>query len=212
LPVRCERPCVTPLLSESERSKLDPGSDETFYDQPRFVTHADEGFLARLTETYAAVLNDGDRVFDAMGSWVSHLPDRDYDRVVGHGLNEAELEANDALDEWFRQDLNRDQELGLADDTFDAVLCALSVQYLQYPGAVFAEFARVLAPGGVLVVSFTDRMFPTKAVRAWRTAGMDERVDLVRSYCEAGSLTVTDVVRERPDENPFFAVIARLAE
>ena len=184
---------MTPLLSESEHSKLDPGSDETFYDQPRFVTRADEGFLARLTETYAAVLNDGDR-------------------VVGHGLNEAELEANDALDEWFRQDLDRDQELGLADDTFDAVLCALSVQYLQYPGAVFAEFARVLAPGGVLVVSFTDRMFPTKAVRAWRTAGMDERVDLVRSYCEAGGLTVTDIVRERPDENPFFAVIARLAE
>ena len=196
-------------LSEAGRTKIDPGSDATFYDEPRFVTHADDGFLDRLTEVYGSVLADGDRVLDAMGSWVSHLPDCEYARVVGHGLNEAELAANDAFDEWFCQDLNADQELPLDDDAFDAVVCALSVQYLQYPGAVFAEFDRVLDPGGVLVVSFTNRMFPTKAVRAWRTAGMDGRTDLVRSYCEAGGLTVTDVVSDRPETDPFVAVIAR---
>ena len=196
-------------LSEADRAKLDPGSDAAFYDQPRFVTHADNGFLDRLTQVYGSMLDDGDRVLDAMGSWVSHLPDREYTRVVGHGLNETELAANDAYDEWFRQDLNTGQALPLDDDAFDAVLCALSVQYLQYPGAVFAEFDRVLAPGGVLVVSFTNRMFPTKAVRAWRTAGMDGRIDLVRSYCDAGGLTVTDIVRDHPDSDPFVAVIAR---
>jgi ubiquinone/menaquinone biosynthesis C-methylase UbiE len=99
--------------------------------------------------------------------------------------------------------------LPLADDSVDAVLCALSVQYIQYPEAVFSEFARVLAPEGVLVVSFTNRMFPTKAVRAWRTASMDGRASLVDSYCRAAGLTVTDVVRERPDADPFYAVIAR---
>jgi len=88
------------------------------------------------------------------------------------------------------------------------VLCALSVQYLQYPGAVFAEFERVLAPGGTLVVSFTNRMFPTKAVRAWRLGSMDDRLDLVCSYCEAGGLTVNERVRERPAQDPFVAVVA----
>ena len=83
------------------------------------------------------------------------------------------------------------------------------MQYLQSPGDVFAEFGRVLAPDGVVVVSFTNRMFPTKAVRAWRTAGMDGRIDLVRSYCEAGGLAVTDVVRDRPGADPFVAVVAR---
>ncbi len=197
------------VLSEADRRKRDPRDDETFYDSPRFVTHADDGFLTRLTETYASVLGEGDRVFDAMGSWVSHLPDREYARVVGHGLNGAELAANDALDDWFLQDLNDDQRLPLDDASFDAVLCALSVQYLQYPGDVFAEFGRVLAPDGTLVVSFTNRMFPTKAVRAWRTADMDGRVDLVRSYCRAGGLAVTDVVRDRPERDPFVAVVAR---
>jgi SAM-dependent methyltransferase len=196
-------------LSDRERSKLDSGADDAFYDSPRFVTHADDAFLARLTELYTTVLNPGDRVFDAMSSWVSHLPDYPFARVVGHGLNEAELAENDALDEWFVQNLNEGQSLPLADDSVDAVLCALSVQYIQYPEAVFSEFARVLAPEGVLVVSFTNRMFPTKAVRAWRTASMDGRASLVDSYCRAAGLTVTDVVRERPDADPFYAVIAR---
>jgi len=196
-------------LSDRERSKLNPGDDREFYDSPRFVTHADDAFLDRLTELYASVLTPGDRVFDAMGSWVSHLPAESYSRVVGHGLNGTELEENDRLDEWFRQDLNSDQSLPLSDDSFDAVLCALSIQYLQYPEAVVAEFARVLAPGGVLVVSFTNRMFPTKAVRAWRTASMDGRASLVYSYCRAAGLTVSDIVRERPGADPFYAVVAR---
>jgi SAM-dependent methyltransferase len=196
------------VLSDDERSKLDTGDDGDFYDSPRFVTHADEAFLARLTELYTAVLEPGDRVFDAMSSWVSHLPDYRFERVVGHGLNEAELAENDALTEWFVQDFNSDQSLPLADGSFDAVLCALSVQYLQYPEAVFSAFARVLAPDGVLAVTFTNRLFPTKAVRAWRASSLDERAALVESYCRAAGLTVTDVVRERPGEDPFYAVVS----
>jgi SAM-dependent methyltransferase len=200
---------VNDVLSEGERAKVDAGDDRAFYGQPRFVTHADDGFLDRLTELYASVSSDGDRAFDAMSSWVSHLPELDYERVVGHGLNAAELEANDALDDWFVQDLNDDQALPLDDDAFDLVACALSVQYLQYPGAVFREFARVLAPDGALVVSFTNRMFPTKAVRAWRQSSMDERAALVESYCRAADLVVDEVVRERPATDPFYAVVAR---
>jgi SAM-dependent methyltransferase len=200
---------VQPVLSERERAKRDPGPDGEFYDAPRFVTHADDGFLARLTETYAAVLDDGDQVLDAMSSWVSHLPPREYGRVVGHGLNEDELAENEALEEWFVRDLNADQALPLDDGAFDALLCALSVQYLQFPGAVFAEFDRVLAADGALVVSFTNRMFPTKAVRAWRESDLDGRADLVRSYCEAGGLDVERVVRDRPERDPFVAVVAR---
>jgi len=199
------------VLSERDRRKLDDGDDGAFYDDPRLVTHADDAFLARLTDLYAAVTDPGGRVFDAMGSWVSHLPEWPYERVVVHGLNAAELERNDRADEWFVHDLNRDRSLPLADDGFDAVCCALSVQYLQYPAAVFREFARVLAPDGVLVVSFTNRMFPTKAVQAWRNATMNGQVDLVESYCRAAGLAVTDVVRERPGSDPFYAVVAEHA-
>lgn len=197
------------VLSSPDREQFDTRPDAAFYDRPRFVTHADDAFLDRLTELYADVLSPGDRVLDAMGSWVSHLPDAAFGRVVGHGLNREELAANDRLDEFFVRDLNDDPTLPLDGGSMDAVLCALSVQYLQYPARVFAEFGRVLAPGGVLVVSFTDRMFPTKAVRAWRAASMDDRVGLVREYLDAaGGFEVREVLRERPGEDPFYAVVA----
>jgi len=203
---------VTTVLSDRDRLKRDDRPDETFYRDPRFVTHADDAFLDRLSALYEEILEPGDRVLDAMSSWVSHLPATAFDRVVGHGLNEAELAANDRLDEYVVQDLNADQALPFADGAFDAVCCALSVQYLQYPGPVFAEFERVLAPGGVAVVSFSNRMFPTKAVRAWRVASMDERADLVERYLKAGGLAVEDRIAERPESDPFYAVLGRKPE
>ncbi|MFC7185631.1 methyltransferase domain-containing protein [Halorubrum yunnanense] len=200
---------MTTVLSDRDRRKRDDRPDETFYQDPRFVTHADDAFLARLTALYDEILDPGDRVLDAMSSWVSHLPPTGFDRVVGHGLNEAELAANDRLDEFVVRDLNADRALPFADGAFDAVCCALSVQYLQYPGAVFAEFERVLAPGGVVVVSFSNRLFPTKAVRAWRLASMDERADLVERYLKAGGLAVAEGIAERPGSDPFYAVVGR---
>ena len=200
------------VLSAGDRRKVDDGDDRAFYASPRFVTHADDAFLSRLTELYASVMAPGDRVFDAMGSWKSFLPDYDFERVVGHGLNEAELAENERLDEEFLQNFNADQDLPLHTGAFDVVCCALSVQYLQYPGAVFSEFARVLAPGGTVVVSFTNRMFPTKAVRAWQSRSMDERAALVERYLEAGGMTPTRRVAERPGSDPFYAVVGMLPD
>jgi SAM-dependent methyltransferase len=197
------------VLSEPDRERRDDRPDTEFYSDPRFVVHADDAFLARLTDLYADVVPGGGRVFDAMSSWVSHLPDENYEHVVGHGLNDAELAANDRLDDYFVQDLNADQALPLADDSIDAVLCALSVQYLQYPAAVFQEFRRVVAADGVLVVSFTDRMFPTKAVRAWRFASMADRETLVREYADSAGFSSVRVTRDQPASDPFRAVVAR---
>ena len=142
-----------------------------------------------------------------MGSWVSHLPETELAQVVGHGLNAEELAANDRYDEWFVQNFNDDQSLPLTDDSVDVVCCALSVQYLQYPASFFSEFNRVFADDGTVVVSFTDRMFPTKAIRAWRAATMDERAELVSSYIQAGGMTVTDQIAQDDPESPFYAVV-----
>lgn len=197
------------ILSSADRRKVDESDDREFYRSPRLVTHADDAFLSRLTELYAAVAQPGDRVFDAMSSWRSFLPDYEFEHVVGHGLNETELDENNRLDERFVQSFNREQSLPLATDSVDVLCCALSVQYLQYPGATFEEFGRVLDTDGVAVVSFTNRMFPTKAVRAWRNRTMDERAALVEQYLEAGGLSRTRRVAERPGSDPFYAVVGR---
>jgi SAM-dependent methyltransferase len=199
-------------LSESEREKIDTRPDEQFYTAPRYVQHVDEGFRARLADLYESELSPGDRVLDLMSSWVSHLPEMAFSHVLGHGLNGEELAANEELDDYFVQDLNEDATLPLGNASVDAVLVAVSIQYLQYPGPVFAEVRRVLRPGGVCIVSFSDRMFWEKAVRAWRERTMDEREALVVSYFEhAGGFERPEVIRERRniDEDPFHAVVAR---
>ena len=213
---------MDPVLDATDRQQLLAGDDSDFYASPRFVHHVDEGFRERLTALYRREIPAGARVLDLMSSWVSHLPpasETNYSRVVGHGLNREELAANDRLDDWFVRNLNADQSLPFADDSFDAVLNAVSVQYLQFPTAVLREVARVLAPGGVVVVSFSNRLFPQKAVRAWRTASMDERADLVCRYLDAagvadddavGAFRLVETVRETPATgDPFYAVVAR---
>lgn len=202
---------MSELLGDADRARLFESDDGAFYDSPRFVQHVDERFRERLTDCYREVLADGDDVLDLMSSWVSHLPpERSLGRVVGHGMNEAELRRNEALDRWFVQNFNADQRLPLTDGAFDAALCAVSVQYLQYPVRVFEEVARVLRPGGTVVVSFSNRMFPQKAIRAWRLRSMDGRASLVAEYLrETGGFTDPEVrSTEYLDGDPFYAVLA----
>lgn len=195
------------VLSEDDRRKIDETPDVRFYDRPRFVTHADDGFLGCLTDLYRNEMNPGDRVLDAMSSHVSHLPEYDFESVVGHGMNERELSANERLDEYFLRDFNSEGTLPIDDDSFDVACCALSVQYLQYPGTVFGEFGRVLSPCGKVIVSFTNRMFPSKAVRRWRESSMSERLELVKRYLEESGVGQSRSITERPESDPFCAVV-----
>ncbi len=119
-------------------------------------------------------------ILDLMASWDSHLPARlQPDQVVGLGMNSAELENNAALDRYELHDLNRDPTLPFGDAVFDVVLNALSVDYLTRPLDVFREVGRVLKPGGLFLVLFSNRMFPTKAVKVWREGTEEERLILV---------------------------------
>jgi SAM-dependent methyltransferase len=174
------------MLRPEERTKLDPTRDSDFYAFPRFVTHVDEGFLDRLTELYRERLAPNTRILDLMSSWVSHLPDEvEFAHVEGHGMNEEELGKNPRLHHYFIQDLNAHPKLPLPDADFDAVLITVSVQYLQYPEAIFSELYRVLKPGGMVIVSFSNRMFYQKAIAAWRENSDLGRLALVKSYFRA---------------------------
>jgi len=170
-------------LRPAQRTKLDVTADTLFYSFPRFVTHVDDGFICQLTELYRQRLRSPTRILDLMSSWVSHLPqEMEFAQVEGHGMNEAELARNPRLHHSFVQDLNQNPQLPLGDRSFDAVLIAVSVQYLQYPEAVFSEVHRVLTLGGIAIVSFSNRMFYQKAIQAWRDASDLERVQLVKGY------------------------------
>src|SRR5262245_50955432 len=152
------------LLPARFFQRVDESEDGAFYAAPRFVNHIDDTTIAALTSAYRDLVPAGSRVLDLMSSWVSHLPaDVAYARVVGQGMSEAELARNPRLDETLVRDLNRDPELPWPDASFDAALCAVSVQYLTRPLEVFRSVRRVLTPGALYAVAISHRMFPTKA-------------------------------------------------
>ncbi|MGB0631318.1 MAG: class I SAM-dependent methyltransferase [Alphaproteobacteria bacterium] len=194
--------------------RLDETPDEMFYSMARLVTHIDEAACAALAAHYDRQLTDGSRILDLMSSCVSHLPDGlSPASVVGHGMNTQELAANPQLDSYFVQNLNKNPELPFEDGSFDACLIAVSVQYLTDPVRVFAEIGRILAPGGVLIVSFSNRMFPTKAVAIWRSlddAGHQQYVaacmEKSGGFAEIG---ISDLSPMPGRSDPLFSVEGR---
>jgi len=172
------------VFDEQAFQRDDDRDDAFYYKVDRFVPHLDAEALRVVSSIIdALVTEDRPEVLDLMASWDSHLGDeRRAERVVGLGLNRHELDANPALDELIVHDLNRDPTLPFADASFDVVLNTVSVDYLTRPFEVVAEVGRVLRPGGLFLVLFSNRFFPEKVVRVWREASGRERTMIVEEY------------------------------
>jgi SAM-dependent methyltransferase len=192
--------------------RYDESADESFYNVPRLVTHIDDAAIAAVTQLYREFFPAGGVVLDAMSSWVSHLPPEvQYERVVGLGMNHEELDANPRLHERGVQNLNRTPMLPFEDGTFDGAGICVSVQYLTDPVSVFREIGRVLRPGAPLIVTFSNRCFPTKAVAIWQSLDDEDHMQLVRRYFEdAGNWERIEVFDRSPNRrrsDPLYAVI-----
>ena len=193
----------------------DEDDDRVFYIQARKVVHIDDGAIAAIGGLFRELVPEDSTVLDLMSSWRSHWPQgHPKRRMVGLGLNREEMEDNPDLDEAVVHDVNADPELPFDDDSFDAVLITVSVQYLTQPVETFQQVNRILKPGGVFVVSFSNRMFHTKAVRVWRASSDRGRIDLVGGYMEtAGNFDDIQGAFLNPDASPpgdpMFAVYGK---
>ena len=192
--------------------RADPSADTRFYGPPRLVTHIDDRAIAAVGGLYTELGLDGD-VLDLMSSWVSHFESAPR-RLVGLGMNATELAANPVMAEHVVQDLNADPVLPFPDAGFDAATCCVSVDYLADPVPVFREVARVLRPGGTFVVTFSNRCFPTKAVRGWLDTDDEQHVQVVDAYFAlSGAFGPTNRQLRTPPGpgDPLYAVWASTA-
>jgi SAM-dependent methyltransferase len=92
-------------------------------------------------------------------------------------------------------------------------LRAVSIDYLTRPVAVLLEASRVLKPGGALVCTFSNRCFPTKAIRGWLSLDENARCKLVARYLElAGFTDIAIALRTPPNTygDPLYAVTGRV--
>jgi ubiquinone/menaquinone biosynthesis C-methylase UbiE len=126
-------------------------------------------------------------------------------------MNALELAKNSRLTEHVVQDLNQQPELPYDTASFDAVINAVSIQYLTRPVEVFRSCARVLRPGGLHVVALSHRCFPTKAIRAWHVLPALQRLAVVRTYfTNAGGCDAPTVLDRSPaGADPLWIVMAR---
>ena len=209
------------ILSTYDRNKSDISDDAIFYQQPRFVHHLSDSFRNRLTSLYSEYLLNHHIILDLMSSWVSHLPSNiSYKKVIGHGMNEAELSSNERLDRFFVQNLNKKQNMPIEDSSVDVGLIVAGWQYLQYPEKVSLELSRVIKSDSLLIISFTNRAFWTKAPNIWTYSSEEKRIEYVTSVLTSNGWRIEKILNEKTQDkklfgfyssesDPFFSVIAR---
>ena len=191
--------------------RADPTPDTNFYSFPRLVTHIDDGAIAAVGDLYHELQLTGS-VLDLMGSWVSHFHTAPAHLTV-LGMNPQELAANPQAATTVVHDLNADPRLPLDAASFDAAACCVSVDYLTRPLEVFAAVARVVKTGAPFVCTFSNRCFPSKAIRGWLESTDEEHCEIVADYFRLSGGWDEPIIERRSPRfqfgDPLFAVWAR---
>lgn len=161
---------VVPAHDSPAGGRASGGADTPAHEIPRYddLRYRDVFWASRDYEdrcdraAIRALLPPGGGRIVEVGAGYGRLADeyRGYREIVLLDASEAHVAA---AREQFRDDPQVCVEQGDAyrlpfeDASFDAVVCVRVVHHLEHPGAVFAEFARILRPGGVLVLEFANK-------------------------------------------------------
>lgn len=199
--------------------RIDESDDADFYSSPRLVNHIEAGAIETLRVAYGELLPDSGHILDLMSAWRSHLPraasaeaEHRFTRVTGLGMNEIELSENPQLDEWVVHDLNSNPVLPFESAAFDAAVCTVSIQYLVHPIEVLRDLRRVLRPGGVAALAFSNRCFPTKAVSIWNADGDAHHCELTETYLTMAGYEGVRVLRLDSPDDPVFVATGQASD
>jgi SAM-dependent methyltransferase len=178
------------IYEASSFRRDDETPDRIFYRKARLVEHLDKRALRTVEHVIGTlIIEPRPRILDLMASWDSHIPDLvNPELVVGLGLNGEELLANPKLDLRIIQDINEHPVLPFPEASFDIVLNTVSVDYITKPLEVFSEVGRILRPGGLFLVIFSNRYFPPKVIDLWKRLSEQERLLLVADYFSQSGL------------------------
>jgi SAM-dependent methyltransferase len=201
------------LLPMTAQAHFDVRLDASAGPELAHVRQIDDAAIAAITDLYREILPPGGAILDLMSGWVSHLPPEiPYSRVVGVGLNARELAENPFLDEAHVQDLNRNPRLPFPAAEFDGAAICVSVQHLTRPCDVIREAGRVLKPGAPLIVTFSNRCVPTRAIGCWCLLDDAGHLCLIaQHFVQAGNWIDIRCLDRTPSggRDPLYAVIGR---
>ena len=72
--------------------------------------------------------------------------------------------------------------LPLPDDTLDYLISSHVLEHLPDPISALHEWHRVLRPGGKVIISQSNRCFPTKAITMWLNMNDRQHLELINGY------------------------------
>ena len=194
--------------------RQDESDDKLFYAEPRLVVHIDYPAIGAISAYLSDELPPDGVILDLMSSWRSHMPpDLPVRRLIGIGLNDAELNENPQLDERIIHDLNANPALPVEDGTLDAAVVTVSIQYMTKPVEVFRDVNRILKPEASFHVIYSNRMFPTKAIAIWQSLDDRRRAQLIASYFQNsggwGNIRAINITPQLPHySDPVYVVAA----
>lgn len=103
--------------------------------------------------------------------------------------------------------------LPLPDESFDQVLCFHALTYAEQPARALAEAARVLRPGGDLVLVTLRAHAHAEIAAAYSHVNHGFSVPRLRRLCEAAGLVVSCCdITSRERKKPYFEVITVFAQ
>jgi len=191
----------------------DDAPDSVFYTMPRRVMHIDNVCAERITAFYRNHLRARDTVLDLMAGWHSHLAGHTGD-IIGLGMNAEEMADNPQLRSHVVHDLNATPRLALDDASFDVVVNTVSIEYLTQPLAVLKEAHRILKPGGKLLITFSNRLFPPKVIALWKQLHPVERLNWVAQLVHAAGFSEIQIRVERGLErdtaDPYYPQLTEM--
>jgi len=201
---------ILPRLPADAFEREDDTDDSSFYADGRNSPPLDALAASTVHGLLAGLITEAEpRILDLMAGSDTRLPASvEPAAVVGLGLDVPALDSNPALTDRVVHDLNTDPSLPFADASFDVVLCQFAVEYLTQPAEVFAEVGRVLAPGGLFCVVFSNRSVRRKTVGTWLELTERKREWLVTDLMfVSGEFFVVERFRSvglpRPADDPF---------
>ena len=90
--------------------------------------------------------------------------------------------------------------------SIDAGLIVAGWQYLQYPEKVALELSRIIKTDSLLIISFTNRAFWTKAPSIWTYSSEDRRIEYVSRVLTANGWRIEKIFKEKTLEKKFFGI------
>ncbi len=203
---------ASPAFTPEDFARDDDTSDLEFYKTSRETDELDSLAQSTIEDLFVQAIPKRARILDLLAGRDSHLKlTVEPEHVTGVGFSEENLAANKTLDKRVVHDVNENSSLPFEDNEFDVVINTVSIEYLTSPVEIFREVGRVLKPGGLFMVVFSNRMFPPKAVDIWRKTDEPRRVELVKKYFELAGVfsmegSFQSVGKPRPADDKYYSL------